>query len=406
MAISTSQICWRSDIRDSVLEDFAMTAVMDKVKSDAPFDWSVTDADYMSPVYLRTHFRQVFAKSDRGIYWLRAPAGMGKTQFVRGVFGKRPGKDPTKPEGIDSSVAVHTRAIGVHIRKEDGIGCRRLVEGLQAAFDADSVPNAQERAQTFASLSYEDPVAAREGFVAWLIRLRDCAAAKGDLRLIVCIDGLDQMAEPEAVGEGYPLLELLPSTTELPANVTLLLCSRPAADWPQGLFERAQSRIGDGAGLTTLDLTLREKAHVQLMQRYFAERLRAFFRSRALAHLQGLLETNTPFEKGGRDARLTNDPTLRDGLKGDWKKLTNKFPRWSLEQLPVNAILGVLDERDKLWAEMADRTELRFGHFATLTARLLDGSITVEEVGGLPKGDAMLASLARASPRKRSNPAE
>ena len=53
-----------------------MTAAKDNAVSDAPFDWSVTDADYMSPAYLRNHFRAIFAKFEKGIYWLRAPAGV------------------------------------------------------------------------------------------------------------------------------------------------------------------------------------------------------------------------------------------------------------------------------------------------------------------------------------------
>jgi hypothetical protein len=374
-----------------------MMPASDDAGLDVPFDWSVTDADYMSPAYLRNHFRQTCIQFDKGIYWLRAPAGMGKTQFIRGVTGKRPGKDPTKFEALDTSIFANTRAIAFHIRKGDAIGPRHLVEGLKTAFDAELELDADEQAQTAPSLRYDDPVGAREDFNAWLVRLRDCVTTKGAKRLIVCIDGLDQMGEPGPFAEPYPLLELLPSVREVPADVTLLLSSRPAADWPPGLFDRAQARIGEGEGFTALDLALQEKAYVELLQRYFTERLRPFFRSRAQRRLLELLENKTPFEKGGRDARLTNDPILRDALKDDWKKLTNKFPRWGSEPFPVRPIVGILDQRDKLWADMIDRTELRFSHVAALTARLLDGSFTLEQVEGLPKGEAMLISLASAS---------
>ncbi|MEF3366431.1 hypothetical protein V3H18_07780 [Methylocystis sp. 9N] len=375
-----------------------MTTASGDAVSNASFDWSATDADYMSPAYLRNHFRQAFGKFDKGIYWLRAPAGMGKTQFIRGVTGKRPAKDPTKTEGIDSSISADARSIAFHIPKGEAIGPRQFVDGLKSAFDSEFALDAEERAQTGAALRYDNPAAAREDFVAWLARLRDCAAAKGAKRLLVCIDGLDLLTEPEpgASAENFSLLELLPSAPELPAGVTLLISSRPAADWPPGLFERAQARIGVGEGLTALDLSLQEKAYIELLQRYFTERLRPLFRSRAQAHLRELLENKTPFEKGGRDARLTNDPTLRDGLKDDWKKLTNKFPRWTGEQLPITPIVEILDQRDKLWIDMIDRTESRFSYIAALTARLLDGSFAVEQVEGLPKGEAMLASLGSA----------
>jgi hypothetical protein len=106
-----------------------------------------------------------------------------------------------------------------------------------------------------------------------------------------------------------------------------------------------------------------------------------------------MLESKAKFEKGGRDQRLTDDPGFRDALKDDWQKLTNKYPRYSSIPLPVTTITDILDENDKLWTDMMDKTEQRFGLVALMIARLADGSLTLDQVATLPKGDALLARL-------------
>ncbi len=116
------------------------------------------------------------------------------------------------------------------------------------------------------------------------------------------------------------------------------------------------------------------------------------FRSRAKAHLEQLLENKARLTKS-KDPRLANDVLFRDGLKDDWKKLTNKHPRYSMDQLPVGELKETLDQIDKLWADTLDRADRRFGFVSLLLARVLDGSLALEQVAGLPKGDALLGKL-------------
>ncbi len=227
-----------------------------------------------------------------------------------------------------------------------------------------------------------------------LKQLQDTVVAKGGKRLLVCIDGLDAMPAPgSGAFEGtYPILDLLPATAELPQGVLLLLTSRPAQDCPTGLFERMTEKFG-GAGFVARDITLNDKEYVELLQKYFREKLRVWFRRRCIKFWDRMLESKTKFEKGGRDQRLTDDPGFRDALKDDWKKLTNKYPRYSGMPLPVTTITGILDENDKLWTDMMDKTEQRFGLVALMIARLADGSLALEQVADLPKGDDLLAKL-------------
>jgi hypothetical protein len=163
--------------------------------------------------------------------------------------------------------------------------------------------------------------------LAWLKLLHETVVAKGGKRLRVCIDGLDGMAEPGtgAFAETYPILDVLPATSELPQGVLLLLTSRPAHDCPAGLFERMTEKFG-GAGFMARDLVLNDKEYVELLQKYFKEKLRVWFRSRCVRLWGQMLESKTKFEKGGRDQRLTDDPGFRDALKDDWKEAHQQVP--------------------------------------------------------------------------------
>ncbi len=351
---------------------------------------------YTSPRYLRSPLREYLAVNDKGVYWLRAPRDLGKTQLVRGIIERQVSpKDKTTIEGIDSNLSSDLRSIGFYIRKDRKDGPRQLVEAFHAAIGDELQLTEEERGGIAPNIRYADPVEARADLVAWFTKLQETVAAKGGKRLMVCIDGLDAMAEPGtgAFEETYPMLELLPATSELPKYVVLLMTSRPADDCPTGLVDRMTGKFSNGAGFVARELDLKDKEYVELLLKYFRDRLQMYFRARIIKYWDPILKNKTAFAKGGRDDRLTKDPGLRDGLKDDWKKLTNKYPRYSGQPVPVASILGILDEIDKLWADMMDKSEQRFRLVDLMTARLLDGSLPLEDVAGLPKGDALLARL-------------
>lgn len=323
------------------------------------FDFAAADAAYASPSYLRTPLREFLLTHDRGIYWLKAPEGLGKTLFVRGIIARRPGRDPAVLEGIDSAIAADIRAVGLHL-KEDGIA------------DAATLSTALSEAAT-ATLGAAPaaPVLAGPGdLLAYLEALRDAAIAQGAKRLMLCLDGIE--AAPGLVG-------LLPALSQMPQGVVLLLTSRPDGEFAA---EAVAAQLGEGIAVRAA--TFADKDYVDMLRKYFVDKLRPLERARAAGHLQHLLETKATFEKGGRDSRLTNDPVLRDGLKDDWKKLTNKYPRYTGLPLPITPIVHVLDTFDKLWTDVMDRSGARFGLLAPLVLGLADGSLAVEEMEKLP----------------------
>lgn len=355
-----------------------------------PFPVSLaSDASYVSPAYLRTPFRSFLVSFDKGIYWLRMPADTGKTQFVRGIIAKRPAKDGT-PEGIDSAISSGARTIAVSLGA--GAGPQALLDGLKAAFDAELALEGEAAARTAPAVRCDDPALAQADVASWLATLAGIVQEAGGKRLVVCIDALEQAAAPN--GATASVIDILPDIGQLPPGVVLLLTSRLKEDWPADLYAQAEAKFAAGPAVSGQEVPLDDAAYVDAMRRLFQERLRPLLRARAGTLLQGLLENRASFEKGGRDARLTNDPTLRDALKDDWKKLTNKFPRYSGQLLPIAPLVPLLDTFDQLWVDVLGHGERRFRYVYLIIQRLMEGTVAVEDVAGLPHGADLDARLA------------
>jgi hypothetical protein len=129
----------------------------------------------------------------------------------------------------------------------------------------------------------------------------------------------------------------------LPHYVLFLVTSRLPAECPVGLADRITAKFGTGSGYVAKELDLNDKEYVELLLKYFRDRLQPYFRDRIVNYWTPILKDKLKFEKGGRDDRLTKDPGVGDGLKVDWKNLTNKYPRYSGQPVPVASILHILD---------------------------------------------------------------
>jgi len=332
---------------------------MTKTAATAPTDFAALDAAYVSPTYLRTPFREFLLTRDRGLYWLRAPAGIGKSFFARGLVAKKPGRD----DGIDSAIHADVRAVALHLPPGGDLLAR-----LDAAV-AESLGGTPAAGGTLA-----------DRFAPWL----ELAQAAGGRRLLLCIDALEQADAAE-------LAALLPAAADLPVGVVILLTSRPAAEWPPEQLAALTAQLGEGAMVREIDLM--EPTYVDMLRGFFKERTRPLLRQLMVDHLEQMMVAKSAFGPPGRDDRLTNNPVLRDTLKSDWKKLTNKYPRYTGQQLPVVPLVPLLDQFDQLWVDLIDRSEQRFDLLSPVIGKLTAGALKLEQVAALPKGDPLLAQL-------------
>ena len=80
------------------------------------------DRNYESPAYLREHLAEFLRSHDRGVFWLQAPAHVGKTTFVQGLTEVEIGDAPIDPR------FAHERGgklVAYYCRKEYRTGLAR-----------------------------------------------------------------------------------------------------------------------------------------------------------------------------------------------------------------------------------------------------------------------------------------
>lgn len=185
------------------------------------------DRNYFSPAYLRDDVADFLRSHDRGVFWLQAPAHVGKSTFVQGL---------TETELQDNEEPIDPRfeggrggkLVAYYCRKEYRTGLAGMIntlqDKLQAAYDvSQNLRNEQPQARPV--LDAKTP----EAFVRWLAAWRMFAEQKGLVTpgapLLVAIDGLDEADAPP----DSPLC-VLPRPADLPKGIYLVLTSRAVGD--------------------------------------------------------------------------------------------------------------------------------------------------------------------------------
>jgi hypothetical protein len=182
------------------------------------------DRNYLSPAYLREDLAGFLHSHDRGVFWLQAPAHIGKTTFVQGLTEVEIGDVPVDPR------FAHERGgkvVAYYCRKEYRTGLGGMISTLERKLIDAYRPSDNVRPKQPPLLAAE--VATPQAFVDWLSAWRKFAE---DYRLVdpgrpllVAIDGLDEADPPP----DSPL-RVLPRPHELTEGIYLLLTSRPVGD--------------------------------------------------------------------------------------------------------------------------------------------------------------------------------
>jgi hypothetical protein len=189
-------------------------------------DKARVDRNYHSPAYLRDDLADFLHTHDRGVFWLQAPAHVGKTTFVQGLTETEIGDAPIDPrfEGRRGG-----KLVAYPCRKEYRTGLAGMIntlqDKLQAAYDV-SQNLRNEQPQPRPVLAAGTP----EAFVNWLSDWRSFAERFGltspGAPLLVAIDGLDEADPPP----GSTPLQVLPRPADLKEGIYLVLTSRPVGD--------------------------------------------------------------------------------------------------------------------------------------------------------------------------------
>jgi hypothetical protein len=179
------------------------------------------DRNYLPPAYLRDDLVAFLKKHERGVFWLQAPAHVGKTMFVQGLTEAELKDEPIDPrfEGEKGG-----KLVAYYCRKEYRTGLPGMIytlhDKLQAAYDP-SQNLRDEQPQARHVVEAGTP----QAFLTWLSQWKAFAErnklTQRNAPLVVAIDGLD---EADAHPESRPL-QVLPRPGDLPAGVYLVLTS-------------------------------------------------------------------------------------------------------------------------------------------------------------------------------------
>ena len=160
------------------------------------------DRELVRPAYLMDNLWRLIDEQSKGYVHLTGPSGMGKTFFVRALEGE--GKERGKP------VLAHYILAGASSDYRTFISELSLRAKETLRF---RTQEAQTNVAAIADL--------REQFAEYLTELM---SANGLDQLVVAIDALDELAEPEA--GAVAITGLLPAPEQLPAGCFVLLTSR------------------------------------------------------------------------------------------------------------------------------------------------------------------------------------
>lgn len=207
------------------------------------------EADYLSPGYLRDALRDfVEATTDAptgGVLWLRAPAHVGKSTFVRGL-------DPRSLGQLKEDPLIDGLAVAIfHIRREYQHHLAQFADQLRDTLR--TVLNIRAQRARLPSLDIDTP--GPEKFCAFLRSFQRLA----DRNILVVIDGLDELPEHEP-----GIADLIPPASLMPARVALMVTSRLPSELPAWL--QAKSATLQSSTLLTVDLA--HAGYVSLMNDY------------------------------------------------------------------------------------------------------------------------------------------
>ena len=224
------------------------------------------EANYLPPKYLQESLAAFINTHDKGLFWLTAPAHVGKSIFVHGIANNL-----DKKVMLDDLIVIR-----FHIRREFRYFSHHMTEALgnqlKVAFNLTSGNHTLPEINT--SLGHS-------ALVTWINEWWRISHYKHTHQLLVAIDGLDEIGQQQAADSDkvINILDLLPTTdtlSDLDNNIYILLTSRPVEECPNWMQAQLSSQFKislNGSNIHNLKVDLDYPAYLKLLKEYFANNL-------------------------------------------------------------------------------------------------------------------------------------
>lgn len=234
------------------------------------------DKRYMSPMWIREALAAHMHASAGGIFWLEAPAHIGKTMFLRGLVGDGLGENRAAEERELPGLAGDVFVLPVFLKREYNFAPKPFCRTVQNVLGQHFLNNTNYE---FSIVDAETPEARQDNFVSFLQEARrGVRDVLGKPRLLIAIDGLDELPAPERLASGeasraLSAVDFLPAPHKVPDNVTILLTSRPMGDptCPEWLNLRLGLRLSPGDRCVRMVTDVTTPGYVALLRDYVAK---------------------------------------------------------------------------------------------------------------------------------------
>lgn len=355
------------------------------------------ETHYLSPTYLRETIRSFVEGREKGVCWLRAPAHIGKSVFVRGLVEPTSVSERPLMGGLRVAAVFLQREFRCHQAQIE----QTLFDRVRCVLDLNPGENPLPRA----NFGSQNP---GQAIGAWLTEMlsihRNVVPGAEDNRLLLCLDGLDEAAESTAVWE------LIPRPDELDPGVFVIVTSRLETGCPYWLWDSLQQRLASSdEDLVVHEVSLEDQGYRSLLHTYFKRELAGLMRRELDATLAHDFRQRGQFPDSGEICGAmagSSDRFYDSGLvKATLRDASPRSVVAGLAQEWYSEVILPLEERfeQTFWAVL-DRGKGLFHHVAHLCALLTTYDIKDADVAHLPDGGSLigsyLAELDRILPEK------
>jgi tetratricopeptide (TPR) repeat protein len=348
---------------------------------EARLETATLRARYLRPTHLREVLADFIRTRSRGVFWLRAPGHTGKSIFVHSLAA--PSEVGERPLLPDLVVAAF------HIRREFRASPLQFQDFLEIDLVRDRLRiGARLRRLRF---ELEDPHPAR-AFCAFLDQAMRARSGSG--RVLICLDGLDELPD------GSPILEYLPNSELLPDDVFLCLTSRPIVECPPQTARRLAAWLAADPEAETAEVGLAADAddvitcgYRTVVRHFFDREVEALVLAELRAALARFVERSaTSGALHCRDDLARSvPPALHDRIVKDWRELTLGL---RIHSPPGAAGLKTVVEPvfarfDAAFAAIWTAANGRFQYVSHLTLQYRDRALSVADIAELPHAEQL-----------------